>query len=93
MEDFTSHNTHRLDVDEMVEMLLKLPYIKTELEEYSRRMKTVLVTGSGFIGKNLVERLKRRKDCQVCRIRSSDSRERSLREALAGRHRLSIWPA
>jgi UDP-N-acetylglucosamine 4,6-dehydratase/5-epimerase len=30
-EDYNSHNTHRLDVDEMVDVLLKLEYIKNEL--------------------------------------------------------------
>ncbi len=31
-EDYHSHNTHRLDVDEMVSLLLKLPYVREELE-------------------------------------------------------------
>jgi UDP-N-acetylglucosamine 4,6-dehydratase/5-epimerase len=35
MEDFTSANTRRMDVDEMAELLLKLPYIKSELQGYS----------------------------------------------------------
>jgi UDP-glucose 4-epimerase len=30
-EDYNSHNTHRLDVDEMVDVLLKLEYIRNEL--------------------------------------------------------------
>ena len=30
-EDYNSHNTHRLDVDEMVGILLKLEYIRSEL--------------------------------------------------------------
>jgi UDP-N-acetylglucosamine 4,6-dehydratase/5-epimerase len=31
--DYTSENTHRLDIDEMIEKLLPLDYIKEELEE------------------------------------------------------------
>ena len=31
VEDYHSHNVRRLDVDEMVELLLKLPYIQEEL--------------------------------------------------------------
>jgi UDP-N-acetylglucosamine 4,6-dehydratase len=31
IQDYHSHNTRRLDVDEMVEVLLKLPYIRQEL--------------------------------------------------------------
>jgi UDP-glucose 4-epimerase len=30
-EDYNSHNTHRLNVDEMVDILLKLEYIRSEL--------------------------------------------------------------
>jgi UDP-glucose 4-epimerase len=30
-EDYNSHNTHRLDVDEMADILLKLEYIRSEL--------------------------------------------------------------
>jgi UDP-N-acetylglucosamine 4,6-dehydratase/5-epimerase len=30
-EDYNSHNTHRLDVGELVQLLLKLPYIQSEL--------------------------------------------------------------
>ena len=30
-EDYHSHNTRRLDVDEMTEMLLKLQYVQEEL--------------------------------------------------------------
>ena len=33
MEDYTSDNAHRMDVDETADMLLNLPYIKAELEE------------------------------------------------------------
>ena len=32
MQDYTSHNTRRLDVDELIEILLKLPYIQEELK-------------------------------------------------------------
>jgi UDP-N-acetylglucosamine 4,6-dehydratase len=32
MEDYTSDNAHRMDVDEMAAVLLNLPYIKAELE-------------------------------------------------------------
>jgi UDP-glucose 4-epimerase len=32
IQDYHSHNTRRLDVDEMVELLLKLPYIQKELD-------------------------------------------------------------
>jgi len=31
MQDYHSHNTRRLDVDEMVELLLRLPYIQEQL--------------------------------------------------------------
>ena len=31
LEDYTSHNTHRLDVEEIKTLLLKLDYIKEEL--------------------------------------------------------------
>ena len=31
-EDYHSHNTRRLDVDEMAEILLKLKYVQDELE-------------------------------------------------------------
>ena len=31
-EDYHSHNTRRLNVDEMAEMLCKLHYVKTEME-------------------------------------------------------------
>ena len=31
VEDYHSHNTHRLDLDEMVELLLRLPYVQEEL--------------------------------------------------------------
>lgn len=34
-EDYNSHNTRRLGVDEMVELLLKLPYVQTVLSEKS----------------------------------------------------------
>ena len=27
-QDYNSHNTHRLDLDEMIELLMKLPYLK-----------------------------------------------------------------
>ena len=33
-EDYHSHNTRRLDVDEMAEMLLGLKYVQEELEEW-----------------------------------------------------------
>jgi UDP-glucose 4-epimerase len=36
-EDYHSHNTRRLDVDGMVEMLLKLDIVKQELEHRGRR--------------------------------------------------------
>ncbi len=32
--DYNSHNTHRLSVDELAEMLLKLEYVRKELEEW-----------------------------------------------------------
>jgi UDP-N-acetylglucosamine 4,6-dehydratase/5-epimerase len=35
MEDYTSDNAHRMDVAEMAAVLLKLPYIQAELQEYS----------------------------------------------------------
>jgi UDP-glucose 4-epimerase len=35
MQDFTSDNTYRMDVEEMAALLSKLPYIKAELEEYT----------------------------------------------------------
>ena len=36
-EDYHSHNTRRLDVDEMAEMLLKLELVRRELEGWRRR--------------------------------------------------------
>lgn len=36
-EDYTSHNTHRLSVDETVELLLSLSYIQNELKSRSLR--------------------------------------------------------
>ena len=33
IQDYQSHNTRRLDVDEVVELLLKLPYIQEELKK------------------------------------------------------------
>lgn len=41
MRDYHSHNTRRLDLDEMVELLLKLPYIQEELAAVSARRRTV----------------------------------------------------
>jgi len=32
-QDYNSHNTHRLTVDELVSLLLKLDYVKTQLED------------------------------------------------------------
>jgi UDP-glucose 4-epimerase len=36
-DDYHSHNTERLDVDGMIKMLLKLEYVKQELDEWRRR--------------------------------------------------------
>ncbi|MGE5838147.1 MAG: polysaccharide biosynthesis protein, partial [Acidobacteriota bacterium] len=36
-EDYHSHNTERLDVDGMIEMLLKLEYVRQELDDWRRR--------------------------------------------------------
>ena len=43
LEDYHSHNTRRLDVEEMKELLLKLDYIKEELEifEEERKLKEI----------------------------------------------------
>jgi UDP-glucose 4-epimerase len=35
-QDYNSHNTRRLDVDEMAELLLKLSLLKREIEEWKR---------------------------------------------------------
>lgn len=34
--DYNSHNTHRLSVDELAEILMKLEYVQEELEEWQR---------------------------------------------------------
>jgi UDP-N-acetylglucosamine 4,6-dehydratase/5-epimerase len=36
LRDYTSHNTHRLTVDEMADLLLKLEYVKSQLEDWPR---------------------------------------------------------
>lgn len=36
VEDYHSHNTRRLDVDEMAEILRKLEYVRQELKEWAR---------------------------------------------------------
>jgi UDP-glucose 4-epimerase len=36
-EDYHSHNTERLDVDGMIELLLKLEYVRQELDSWRRR--------------------------------------------------------
>lgn len=36
-EDYHSHNTERLDVDQMAEILLKLDYVRQELDTWRRR--------------------------------------------------------
>jgi UDP-glucose 4-epimerase len=36
-EDYHSHNTERLDADGMIEMLLKLEYVRQELDSWRRR--------------------------------------------------------
>lgn len=38
-QDYTSHNTRRLNVEEMAELLLKLDYIKEELDAYHKEHK------------------------------------------------------
>jgi len=38
IEDYHSHNVYRLDVDEMVDLLLKLPYIQEELGKEGVRL-------------------------------------------------------
>ncbi len=38
IEDYHSHNVHRLDIDEMVDLLLKLPYIQEELSKEEVRL-------------------------------------------------------
>ncbi len=35
-EDYNSHNTHRLDVDGLVELLLRLDYVQTELSTWRK---------------------------------------------------------
>jgi UDP-glucose 4-epimerase len=32
LDDYTSHNTHRLNVEQVTELLLKLDYIKEQLD-------------------------------------------------------------
>ena len=34
LKDYTSHNTHRLTVDEMADLLLELDYVKSQLEDW-----------------------------------------------------------
>ena len=71
-EDYNSHNTRRLNVDEMAEMLLRAgvyPRAAGQGSESQRvrgqRSMNILVTGSnGFIGKNLVAWLERLPDVQ-----------------------------
>lgn len=36
MEDYNSHNTRRLDFNELKSLLLTLPYIKTQLKQYGK---------------------------------------------------------
>ena len=36
LQDYNSHNTHRLTVDELVSLLLKLDYVKAELEDWAQ---------------------------------------------------------
>jgi UDP-glucose 4-epimerase len=43
-EDYHSHNTTRLDVEGMTEMLLKLPFVEQELEAWHRRRRGSGVT-------------------------------------------------
>ena len=38
IEDYHSHNVHRLDIDEMVDLLLQLPYIQEELDNEGVRL-------------------------------------------------------
>lgn len=57
IEQYTSHNTHRLNVEEMKQLLLKLKLFRRNL------LMNVLITGAnGFVGKNLTQRLSAIKD-------------------------------
>ena len=57
IEQYTSHNTHRLNVEEMKQLLLKLKLFGGNL------LMNVLITGAnGFVGKNLTQRLSTIKD-------------------------------
>ncbi len=42
-EDYNSHNTRRLDVDGMAELLLKLDLVREELREWNKKGKPVAV--------------------------------------------------
>jgi len=41
-DDYNSHNTHRLDVNEMIAMLLRLDYVRGELAEWQARHEAAL---------------------------------------------------
>jgi UDP-glucose 4-epimerase len=38
LEDYTSHNTERLDVEQIKSLLMTLPFVKQELESHSRSL-------------------------------------------------------
>jgi UDP-glucose 4-epimerase len=43
-EDYHSHNTTRLDVEDMIQLLLKLPFVQQELGSWNRRGRGSRVT-------------------------------------------------
>jgi len=38
VEEYHSHNTHRLDVEEMKQLLLKLPEVKSDIEALEQQI-------------------------------------------------------
>ena len=65
-EEYTSHNTHRMNQAEMVELLLKLDCVQDALKTRTVSRMNILVTGArGFIGRNLTAHLRAREGCAV----------------------------
>ncbi len=67
-EDYNSHNTQRLDVAGMKQLLLKLDFMQKIARGEARRgrgviaMKVLITGANGFVGKNLQLHLTERKD-------------------------------
>jgi len=67
LHDYNSHNTRRLDVDGMIDLLLKLECVQRAVQGEANRsvteresMPNILVTGAqGFVGRNLCVGLRR----------------------------------